>query len=82
MEYQLVSQEGMGLAVGRCLVICYADNGMVVSQDTECTQVTLSVLTSILSWYRLVENVAKYKAMTCQLGALRYGMLEEAVGRQ
>ena len=44
VEDQLVTQEGLGLLVGRCLGLFYVDYGMVVSQDPEWLQGSLNVL--------------------------------------
>ena len=35
VEDQMITQEGLGLAVGRCLGIFYAENSVVVSQGLE-----------------------------------------------
>ena len=80
VEDQLAAQEGLGLAVGRCLGLLYTDDGMVESRDTEWLQGALNVLIGLLLWYRMVSNAAKSKAMTFQTGTLQSEMLEEAVG--
>ena len=82
VEDQLVAHEGMGLAVGRCLRLFYADNSLVGSLDTEWLQGTLNVITSLLHRYGLVVNVSKFKAMACQTVTLLSGISEEAVGRR
>ena len=43
----------------------------------EWLQGDLNVLICLFLWYGLVENVAKYKAMTLQPGTLRSRMSEE-----
>ena len=67
--------------VGSCLGIFYDDNAMVGSRDLDWIQGALHVLISLLRRYGLVANFVKLKSMTCQLGTLRSGMSEEAVGR-
>ena len=52
--------------LGRCLVIFYADDGMVGSRDPEWIQGPLNVPIDLFRRYRLVANVAKSKAMTFQ----------------
>ena len=64
VEDQLVSQEGMGLAVGRFLGLFYSKNGMVGSWDLEWFQGSLNVIIRLFHRYGLVVNVANSKAMT------------------
>ena len=71
----------MGLALGQCLGLFNAENGIMISSDIEWLQGALNVLIGILWRCGLVENVAKSKAMTCQPGAIRYRMLEESEGQ-
>ena len=54
LEDQLVAQEELVLAVGRCLGLFYNDNGVVVSRDPEWLQDTLNTLISLFRRYRLV----------------------------
>ena len=44
VEDQLFAQEGLELAVWRCLVIFYEVNGVVGSRDPEWLQGTINVL--------------------------------------
>ena len=44
VEYRLVTQEGLGYAIGRCLVLFYADNGVVGLWDPEWLQDARNVL--------------------------------------
>ena len=71
LEDKLVLHEGLGLAVGRCSGLFYADDGVVRLRDPEWIHDTLNVSIGIFYRYRLVVNVAKSKAMTCQPGTLR-----------
>ena len=80
VDNQLVAQEGLVLAVGKCMGILYADSGMVGSRYPEWLQGALNMLVSLFRWYGLVVNVANSKAMTCQTVTLRSGILEETVG--
>ena len=82
VEEKLVAQEGLVLAVGRCLGIFYTDDGIVVSRVLECIQVSLNIVICLFCWYGLVANVVKSNTMTCHPGALRSGVSEDAVGRQ
>ena len=81
-EDQPVTHEGLGPAVGRCLGLLYAYDGVVVSKDTEWLQGALNVLINLLWRYRLVANCENSKAMTCQTVTLRSGMSEEVVERR
>ena len=82
VEYQLVTQKVLGLAVGRCLGFLYAYNGMVLLQDTEWIQGELNVIIGLFRRYKLVANVAKSKTMTCQMRTLWSGMWKEVVGQR
>ena len=74
VQDELVENEGLGLAVGRCLGMFYAGNGMVVSRDTKWLQGAL------FRRYRLVANIAKSKAMVCQPRKILYEMTEVPLG--
>ena len=52
---------------------------MVGSRDLEWIQGALNVLIRLFRWYRLLANVAKYKAMTCQMGTRWSGISDESV---
>ena len=60
----MVAHEVLGLLVGICLVLFYADDSVVVSRDPEWLQGDLNVLIGLFRWYGLVSNVAKSKAVT------------------
>ena len=81
-EDELVSQKGLGLAVGRCLGLFYTNYGMVGLRDLEWLQGALNVLIGPFWWHRLVANIAKSKAMTRQPGEIKSGMSEEVVGQK
>ena len=69
----------MGIAVGRLLVLFYANNKMVVFQDPEWLQGTLNVIIDLFHRYGLVANIAKSKAMKFQPGTLPSEISEEAM---
>ena len=79
---QAVSQEGLSLNVGICLVVFYDDDGMIGAQDSEWIQNALSVFIGLFRQYRLVADFAKYWTMTYQPIALWSGMSEEVVGQR
>ena len=58
---QLVAQEGLGLALGRCLVLLYANEGVVVSWDLEWIQGALNVL---LSCSRYIHPISMHRHPT------------------
>ena len=64
VEDQLVAQEVLGLAVGMCMGLLYADSGMVGSRYPEWIQGALNMLISLFRWYGLVVNLENSKAMT------------------
>ena len=80
VDDQLPAQEGLGITLWRCLVIFYANGGMVGSRDPNWLQGDLNVIIGLLRRYVLVANVIKSKVVICQPGALQSGMSEEAVG--
>ena len=51
-------------------------------QEPELLQSNLNMLIGLFRQYRLLENVAKSKAMTCHTGTLNLGMSEWAVGQR
>ena len=72
----------MGLNVGRCLIVFYAKNIIVGARDLEWLQNTLNFLNGLFRQYGLVKIVTKSRTMTCQPGAVRLSISEEAVGRR
>ena len=80
VEDEAFIQSGLGHAFGRRLGIFYAYDGVMGSQDPEWLQGALNILIRLLLRIGLAANVAKSKTMTCQLGAIRSGVLEEAFG--
>ena len=73
-EDQEVAQEGLGLNVGRCLGIFYADDGIIGARYSEWLQNALNVIIDLFRKYGLVKNIVKSWTMTCQPGTLRSGM--------
>ena len=70
VEYQTVVHLGLGLNVGRCLGVFYANNSMSGARNPEWLQNALNVIISLFQWCRLFANVAKYWTVTYQNGAL------------
>ena len=79
IEYQRVAHDGLVETVGWCLVVSYSDYGMVVSRDPDWLQHAMNVLVGLFRRYGLAANIAKSRTITCQTGALRVGMSEEAI---
>ena len=65
LEDQLIAPAGLGIVVGICLGLFYADDNAVGSWDLGWLQGAMSVLIGLLPPYGLVANVAKYKDMKC-----------------
>ena len=82
VENQAVTQELLGLNMGRCLVFFYNNDGMIGSRDSEQLQNALNVLSRLFQWYGIITNVAKSHMITCRPRALRLGISEEVVGHQ
>ena len=59
VEDQRVAHDKMGETIGRCLAVFYAENGMVVSHESEWLQNEMNVLVGIFRSYGLETNVAK-----------------------
>ena len=55
-EYELVSHERLVLAVGRCLGLICADEGMMVLRDPEWLQGALNMPIGLFRKYRLLVN--------------------------
>ena len=82
VEYKLVPHDGLGLTVGRCMVMFYADDGLFGLKKPEWIQGALKMLIGLLRWYILVPNISNSKAMMCLPGEIWSGMSEEALGRK
>ena len=65
-------------SAGRCLVVFYANYGMVGSRDPDWLQYSMNVLVGLFRRYGLASNVANSRLMICQPGALRSGISVEA----
>ena len=79
VEYQKVAHDGLEEIVVRCLGVFYADNGMVGYHNLDWLQNAMNVLVGLFRRYGLASNVAKSRTISCQTGALRTGMSEEAM---
>ena len=79
VEYHRVDHDGMGETVGRCLLVFYADNGMDGSHESDWIHHATDIMVGLFRRYGLAANVSKSRIMTCQAGALRAGMSEEAM---
>ena len=79
VEYQSLTHDGLGETLGRCLGVFYAYYVMVGSRDSGWLHQEMNVLVGLFIRYGLVANVAKSRTMICQPGALRSGVLEEAM---
>ena len=80
LEDIAVIHDGLGHAVGRSLEVFYADNGFIGLWDLEWLQGVLNVMIGPFLRIGLMDNVAKSKTMTCQMGEIWLGMSEEEVG--
>ena len=78
VEDQRVACNGMEEAIGRCLGVFYANDGMVGSRDSEWLQHLMNILVGLFKWYGLAANVAKSCTMTYRPISIRSGMSEEA----
>ena len=74
-----VDPDGLGETFGQCLGVFYADYDMVGSRESEWLQHAMNVLVGLLRRYGLAAKFSKSRTMTCQTGALRAGMSEEAM---
>ena len=79
VEDQRVAHDGMGDTVGRCLGFFYDDDDMVGSRKSDWLQHKMNVMVGLFRRYGLAANVPKSQKMTRQSGALRAGILEEAM---
>ena len=78
VEDQRVALDGLVENAGHFLGIFYVDDGMVGSIDSNWLQHLMNILIGLSRRYGLVANVSKSCTMTCEPGALRSGMSENA----
>ena len=74
VEDKSTTHEGLGMEVGRCTGVFYADDSMIVSKDPEWIQGAINLLIGLFRRVNLVTNVVKSKTMTCQLGEICTGV--------
>ena len=58
------------MAIGRCMEIFYADDGMIGLREPKWLQWSINVLIGIFRRVSLMANVAKYNTMNCQPGEI------------
>ena len=73
MEYDAVIHNGLEHVLVKSLGVIYMYYGLIESRNREWIQGDLNILIS------LITNVAKSKMMTCKLGTIWSGMLEEVM---
>ena len=54
-----VTREGLGVVVGMCVGMFYADDGMIGLRDPECLQGATNTLIVMLRRVRLMDNIEK-----------------------
>ena len=79
VEEKLVAHDGLGLMMGQCIGMFYANDGLVWSREQKWLRGSLNMPIGLFRRYGLVANIAKYKSMTCQTVEIWYGMSEEEV---
>ena len=79
VDDKYVTREGLGMAVGRCMGVFNADEGITRSREPEWIQGKIHFLIRIFIRVRLMDNITKYKTMTCQPGAICTGMSEDVL---
>ena len=78
VEDKRADLDGVGENVNICLGVFHANDNMVGYIDSNCLKHSMKILIRIFRRYGLAANIAKSHTMTCQPGALRSGMSEEA----
>ena len=63
VEDQRVAHDGLGETVGRCLVVFYSKNSMVVSRDSDWLQNKMNVLVCLFRRYGQADNISKSHTM-------------------
>ena len=79
VEDELVAHDGLGLMMGQCIGMFYANDGLVWSREQKWLRGYLNMPIGLFRRYGLVANIAKSKSMTCQTVEIWYGMSEEEV---
>ena len=64
------THEELGMAVGRCMGMFYANGRMIVSRDPEWLQGTINVIIRLFRRVGLMDNVKKSKTMPFQPGVI------------
>ena len=78
--YDAFIHNGLGHVVGKSVVVFYEDDGIIGYQDLEWLHGASNVIIGLFRRIGLMDNVAKSKTMTCQMGEIWLGMSEEEVG--
>ena len=74
VEDQLVAQEGLGLVVGRCIVLVYTNKCVMGLRCWGWLQGVLNLFIGLFLRYELVANAVKSKVMIFQIGTLSSGI--------
>ena len=65
VEDEPVTNEGLGMEVGRCKDVFYSYDGMIGSRDPEWLQGVINVIIRLFIRVEFMANVAKSKTTTC-----------------
>ena len=64
----MVIHNSLEHAVGQSMGVFYVGDVLIRSQVLELIQGDLNILIGLIHWIGLMENIAKYKTMTCNPG--------------
>ena len=70
VEDDSTTNDRLGMAVGRCMVVFCADGGMIRSRDQECIQGAINVLIRLFRRVGLTNNVEKPNTIDSQSGLI------------
>ena len=65
VEENSATHDGIGMVVGRCIGMFYADDSMIRSRDPEWLQGSINFLVLLLRRVDPMANVAKFNTMNC-----------------
>ena len=77
VEYEYVTHERLGMALGQYMGMFYEDDSTIRSSDTEWIQGDINIIIGLFRRVGIMPNVAESKTMTCQPGSINTGISYE-----
>ena len=74
VEDESATNKGLGMSVGWCMSVFYADGGIIEFMDPYWIQGAANVLIRLFRRVRLTANTVKSTTMTCHPGVIPMGI--------